>query len=89
MSPGWQALRYAAVLTSMATGAALGLIAGAAVGSRSGGFTGAVCFAGFGFSLGLLIGCVAATLFAVLLKPPPAGGPEADYDDGPPNPPAG
>ena len=73
-----------AVITSMIVGALLGPVAGMVLGHQAGGEVGCCCFGGFGLSGGLMAGCIAATLFAWLLKPSEPGGPEADYDDGPP-----
>ena len=72
-----------AVLTSMAVGALSGTVTGAFLGYRVDWLIGWCCFGGLGFSGGLLAGCVAAALFARLLRPREPGGPEADYDDGP------
>ena len=72
-----------AAITSMVVGALSGLVTGAALGSWSGEPLGGCCFGGFGFSLGLLAGCVAAAVFARVVRPREPGGPEADYDDEP------
>ena len=76
----------AAVLLSMLVGAVSGTFAGVLLGYRAEGVFGGCCFAGFGFSGGLTAGCVAAAVFAKVLRPADPGGPEVDYDDGAPRP---